>query len=282
MKLASWQRGDVAEYGRVDEAGPVAASDELRRRYPSLKALLSAGALRELADDRSGREPRTADELRWRPPIPGPDKIFCVGMNYAAHIREMGREPPRYPALFGRFPHSFVGHGDNLIRPRVSHKYDFEGELAVVIGKPARHVDRDSALDFVAGYTCLMEGTLRDYQDHTTQFTAGKNFQHSGAIGPWIVTADEIPDPKVLKLETRVNGEVMQRGELADLCVDIPAMIEYLSGICELRPGDIIATGTPSGVGAARRPPVWLKPGDTVEVDISEIGVLANLVVDET
>ncbi|RMF97326.1 MAG: FAA hydrolase family protein, partial [Gammaproteobacteria bacterium] len=218
----------------------------------------------------------------WLPPVPRPGKIFCVGMNYIAHIREMGRELPPYPALFARFPHSFVGHGQPVIRPRVSRHFDFEGELAVVIGHRARHVDRARALEAVAGYTCLMEGTLRDYQEHTSQFTAGKNFQSSGAMGPWLVTSDELPDPTVMRLETRVNGEVMQRGEISDLCADIPAIIEYLSGICELEPGDVIATGTPSGVGAARKPPRWLAPGDQVEVEISGIGVLANPVADES
>ena len=151
----------------------------------------------------------------------------------------------------------------------------------MVIGRPARHVTEAEALDYVAGYTCLMEGTVRDYQMHTTQFTAGKNFTASGACGPWLVTTDEIPDPDQLSLETRVNGKVMQTGDIGDLCIGIGRMIEYLSGIFELQPGDIIATGTPAGVGAVRKPPVWLKPGDTVEVDITEIGVLENSVADE-
>jgi 2-keto-4-pentenoate hydratase/2-oxohepta-3-ene-1,7-dioic acid hydratase in catechol pathway len=150
-----------------------------------------------------------------------------------------------------------------------------------VIGKAGRHIGRARATEHVAGYCCFMDGSIRDYQKHTSQFTAGKNFTASGAIGPWLVTADEIPDPKVLQLETRVSGERMQTGQLADLCIDIPAVIEYLSAIFELQPGDVIATGTPSGVGAARTPPRWLRAGDTVQVTISGVGTLQNPVVDE-
>ncbi len=282
MRLASWRRDGREAYGVVGPAGPQPASAAFAARYPSLAAVLAAGALAELSADSAAQPALGAGEFSWLPPVPRPGKILCVGMNYVAHIREMGRERPRYPALFARFPNSFVGHGQPVIRPRLSPCFDFEGELAVIIGRRARHVDRAQALACVAGYTCLMEGTIRDYQDHSSQFTAGKNFQSSGAMGPWLVSSDELPDPTVMRLETRVNGELMQRGEISDLCADIPAIIEYLSGICELEPGDVIATGTPSGVGAARKPPRWLAPGDLVEVAISGIGVLANPVADES
>lgn len=207
-------------------------------------------------------------------------KILCVGVNYRPHIEEMGREVPDYPVVFTRFPSSLVGDGEVLVRPRVSEKYDFEGELAIVIGKPARHVDRERAYDYVAGYCCFMDGSVRDWQTHTHQFTPGKNFEKSGAIGP-MVAADEIADPTALSLTTRINGQVMQEGRVADLVFDIPKLIEYCSTFTELLPGDIIATGTPGGVGAARKPPVWLKSGDVVEVEISGIGVLRNEVRDE-
>jgi len=208
-------------------------------------------------------------------------KILCVGVNYRPHIEEMGREIPSYPVVFTRFASSLVGPGEPVIRPQASEQLDFEGELAIVIGKNARHVSRENALDYVAGYCCFLDGSVRDWQRHTGQFTAGKNFDRSGAIGPMVPAAD-VPDPTTLELTTRVNGEVMQRGNVADLVFDIPRLIEYCSTFTELRPGDIIATGTPGGVGAARTPPVWLKDGDVVEVDISGIGVLRNPIQDES
>jgi 2-keto-4-pentenoate hydratase/2-oxohepta-3-ene-1,7-dioic acid hydratase in catechol pathway len=260
-----------------DAVQPVNAS--YRARLPTLAAALGAG---QLPADGDTDAPLPLDSIGFLPPIPRPERIFCIGMNYAEHIREMGREPPEYPAMFIRFPDSLVGHGEALVRPRVSREYDFEGELAVIIGRAARHVAREQALDHVAGYTILMDGSVRDYQRHTTQYTAGKNFTASGAMGPWLVTADEIPDPRRLSLETWVSGEKMQAGELSDLCIDVPAVISYLSQICELKPGDVISTGTPSGVGYARDPQRWLVPGDTVEVRISGIGSLVNPVVEES
>ena len=207
-------------------------------------------------------------------------KILCVGVNYRPHIEEMGREVPDYPVVFTRFPSSLVGDGEILVRPRASEKYDFEGELAIVIGKAARHVSRERAYDYVAGYCCFMDGSVRDWQNHTHQFTPGKNFERSGAIGP-MVAAAEITDPTVLTLTTRVNDQVMQEGRVADLVFDIPRLVEYCSTFTELLPGDVIATGTPGGVGAARKPPVWLQNGDVVEVEIGGIGVLRNEVRDE-
>ena len=208
-------------------------------------------------------------------------KILCVGVNYRPHIEEMGRDVPDYPVVFVRFPASLVGHGEAIIRPAVSEQFDFEGELAVVIGRTAHRVNRQNALDCVAGYCCFMDGSVRDWQRHTMQFTPGKNFDRSGAIGP-MVPASDVPDPTVLELTTRVNGEVMQRGRVADLVFDIPSLLEYCSTFTTLQPGDVIATGTPGGVGAARKPPVWLAAGDRVEVEISHIGTLANEVQDES
>lgn len=193
----------------------------------------------------------------------------------------MGREIPEHPVVFIRFPGSLVNDGEPIIRPRASEQFDFEGELAIVIGKRARHVTRADAHEYIAGYCCFMDGSVRDWQRHTGQFTAGKNFERSGAIGPMIPAAN-VPDPTTLKLTTRVNGRVMQQGRVADLVFDIPALIEYCSTFTELQPGDIIATGTPGGVGAARKPPVWLRDGDLVEVEISGLGVLRNAVQDES
>lgn len=208
-------------------------------------------------------------------------KILCVGVNYRPHIEEMGREIPSHPVVFIRFPGSLVEDGEPLLRPRVSEQFDFEGELAIVIGKTARHVARADAYEYVGGYCCFMDGSVRDWQRHTGQFTAGKNFERSGAIGP-VVPAASIPDPTLLDLVTRVNGEVMQQGRIADLVFDIPSLIEYCSTFTELVPGDVIATGTPGGVGAARKPPVWLRDGDLVEVEIPGLGVLRNAVRDES
>jgi len=207
-------------------------------------------------------------------------KILCVGVNYRPHIEEMGREIPEYPVVFVRFPGSLVGDGEALLRPRVSEQFDFEGELAVVIGKPARHVSKDDAYDYIGGYCCFMDGSVRDWQRHTGQFTAGKNFERSGAIGP-VVPASDVQDPSALQLTTRVNGKVMQEGRIADLVFAIPTLVEYCSTFAELQPGDVIATGTPGGVGAARKPPVWLRDGDSVEVEIPGLGVLRNPVEDE-
>ncbi len=279
MKLASFRIAGRNSYGAVMEDGIAAASKAFRQRYTDLRAVLEAGAAQELAAN-LGRERLSVGETEFLPPVTRPDKILCVGVNYRPHIAEMGRQVPEYPVVFVRFPGSLVGHGQPILRPRVSEQFDFEGELAVVIGKRARHVSKNDALEYVGGYCCFMDGSVRDWQRHTMQFTPGKNFEKSGAVGPCIVTADEIPDPSVLELATRVNGETMQQGRLAELVFDIPALVEYCSTFTELLPGDVIATGTPGGVGAARTPPAWLKQGDVVEVEIDGVGLLRSPVRD--
>lgn len=280
MKLLSFEINGQCSYGMAKDGVVREAGEQLKARYPDLKALIKADAFALLAADDSGKS-HSHESVKFLPVIPNPDKIICVGVNYLPHIKEMGRETPDYPVLFVRFPGSVVGHQQNIIRPKVSEKYDFEGELAIVIGKKARHVRRQDAFDYIAGYCCFMDGSVRDWQKHTMQFTAGKNFSQSGAMGPWLVSRDEVPVPAALQLTTRVNGDVMQEGALSDLLFDIPFLIEYCSTFTELLPGDVIATGTPGGVGAARTPPVWLKNGDTVEVDITGIGLLKNVVADE-
>jgi 2-keto-4-pentenoate hydratase/2-oxohepta-3-ene-1,7-dioic acid hydratase in catechol pathway len=183
--------------------------------------------------------------------------------------------------IFVRFADSLVGHEQPLIRPRVSEHYDYEGELAVVVGTRARHVSRANALEHVAGYSCFNDGSVRDYQRHGLQWTPGKNFHRSGSFGPWLVTADEQPDPRQLRLRTLLNGEVVQNESVAELCFDVPQLIEYCSTWTQLEPGDVIVTGTPGGVGAGRTPPLWMKAGDSVEVEISGLGTLRNRVHDE-
>ena len=274
MRIASIQLDGRPVYGRVDGDQIVVAEAALLARCPTLADLLAADAVAELAAADGFKV--QIDDAVFAPVIPQPGKIICVGINYMAHMKEMGHGEPEYPVLFTRFADSMVGHGQSLIRPDNSDHYDYEGELALVIGRTAHHVSASEALYHVAGYTCLMDGSLRDYQRHTSQFIPGKNFDRSGAMGPWLVTADEIPDPGALKLETRLNGEVMQSAPVDDLKFDVPHLIEYISGFCVLQPGDVISTGTPAGVGFARDPQVWLQPGDTLEVDIDGIGVLAN------
>lgn len=282
MRLASFRVHGVPGYGLVTDEGLRPVPTPVAGRYPDLRSALAAGALRQVADAAAANPWCFGlDEVVFEPPIPDPGKILCVGINYLAHIHEMGREPPEYPVLFVRFPETLTGHGRPLRRPSVSTQYDFEGELAVVIGRSARYLKPEEALDHVAGYACLMDGSLRDFQRQTSQFTSGKNFPSSGAFGPWLVTADELPDPAVLKLETRLNGEIMQQAPVSDMRFGVAELVAYASTVMQLEAGDIISTGTPSGVGFARQPPLWLKPGDVVEVEIGGIGVLRNEVVDE-
>lgn len=281
MRFATFDAAGRQGYGTVAGEHVRAASDKLLSRYPDLRAVITAEALRELAEDVGGDLLALAD-ITLLPVIPNPGKVFCIGVNYRPHAEEMGRELPQYPTVFTRFATSLVGHGEALVKPHASEAYDFEGELAVIIGRPARHVSREQALDYVAGYSCFMDGSIRDWQKHTSQFTPGKNFEQSGALGPWLLARDQIADIGGVALTTTVNGDVMQRGRIDELLFDIPAIIEYCSTFCELRPGDVIATGTPGGVGAARKPPRWLQAGDVVSVDLGEIGRLENRVIAES
>lgn len=267
-------------WGRVEGDEIIVPDKAFLHANPLLVDAIAKDALGMLLDVRESARIPVA-EAAFAPVIPNPGRIICVGINFIPHILEMGREPPEYPWLFVRWPDSQVGHRQPLVKPCASEKYDFEGELAVIIGKPARHVRAADALNYVAGYSCFMDGSVRDWQNHGSQFTPGKNFKASGSFGPWLVTADEIPDPATLNLETRLNGQLMQKASLADLCFAVPALIEYCSTFAELQPGDVISTGTPGGVGFARKPPVWLQPGDTIEVAIDGIGVLQNPVVAE-
>jgi 2-keto-4-pentenoate hydratase/2-oxohepta-3-ene-1,7-dioic acid hydratase in catechol pathway len=283
MRLISFEHQTNPSYGVVrDGGGVVDAGRQLRGRYADLKAVLEAGALDELNALADAPADFAASDIVFLPVVPNPGKVLCVGINYLSHIRETGRETPRYPVLFTRFADTFVGHDQAIVRPKVSADLDYEGELAVIIGRHGRHIDRSQALEHVAGYTCCNEGSVRDFQYHTIQFTAGKNFYRSGSLGPWLLTRDEHPDPSRFHLQTRINGTVLQDAPVSDLCFDIPSLIEYCSIWTPLAPGDIIVTGTPGGVGRVRKPPIWMKPGDTVEIDIRGLGTLRNSIVDET
>ena len=282
MRLISFSTGDRASFGIVVGDGIVDAGARLANEFASLRDVLAAGAL-NLLRGMEGLSPDVAlADVRFLPPIPDrAAKFLCVGVNYMPHIAEMGRQPPEHPVVFVRFADSLVGHREPMIRPRESVQYDYEGELAVVIGRPARRVPPERALEHVAGYTCLNDGTLRDYQRRGPQWTAGKNFPASGAFGPWLVTADEIPDPAALTLTTRLNGQIVQRERVGELYFDVPALIAYCSTFTALEPGDVISNGTPGGVGAGREPPLWMRPGDAVEVEIDGIGKLENPIADE-
>lgn len=222
-----------------------------------------------------------AAELEFLPPVPAPSKIICVGMNYAGHIAEVGAPTPQVPPYFTRFASSLVGHEGALIRPAQSDQFDFEGELAVVIGARCRDVSAEAALGFVAGYAVFNDASVRDYQLRTPQWFMGKNFDGTGGFGPLLVTADELPPgASGLKLETRLNGAVVQSGRTDDLVFDVAALIADLAQAITLEPGDVIVTGTPSGVGFSRKPQLWMKPGDLCEVEIEGLGLLRNSIRD--
>jgi 2-keto-4-pentenoate hydratase/2-oxohepta-3-ene-1,7-dioic acid hydratase in catechol pathway len=281
MKLASYTAAERSSYGIVTDGGLIDLGGRLGARYPTLRAALAGGALAEIAALAGGKPDLTLGEAALLPPIPAPDKIVCIGLNYRAHAAEAGLKVPEHPSLFLRLTNTLVPHGGALVRPSVSADMDFEGELAVVIGRGGRHIAAAQALDHVAGYACFNDGSLRDYQrQHSV--AVGKNFLATGGFGPWLTTADEIPDPSRLTLTTRLNGAQVQHGETADMIFSVPQIIAYVSAFTPLEPGDVISTGTPPGVGMARKPPLWLKPGDVVEVEISRIGVLRNPVVAET
>ncbi len=219
------------------------------------------------------------DEIRLLPPVPEPPKILCVGRNYAEHAREGGSEPPELPIWFGRFPHSLLAPGAPYVLPRVSTQVDFEGELAAVIGRPGRDITEARALEHVAGYTIFNDISIRDYQRRTTQWMIGKNFDRSGPLGPALVTRDEVPDPQALTLTVDVSGERMQEAGTATMIFSVAHLIADISRVMTLEPGDLIVTGTPSGVGFARKPPRWLRAGDVVRVAITDLGVLETPIV---
>jgi 2-keto-4-pentenoate hydratase/2-oxohepta-3-ene-1,7-dioic acid hydratase in catechol pathway len=278
MKLLSFEITGINRFGAV--IGDRIVDLSARTKYSSLRAALAAGALAELKAAMQGQiGDFKLSDVTMLTPVPDAEKIVCIGVNYMAHILEVGRKPPEQPSVFFRLHHSLVADGMPIVRPIVSQDFDYEGELAVVIGKAGRSITREAALDHVAGYTCFNDGSIRDFQMKGS-LAIGKNFAATGSMGPWMVTADEIPDPKMLQLETRLNGKRVQHSGVDDLIFDVPAIINYVSAAFELVPGDIIATGTPHGVALGMKPPVWMKPGDDLEIEISKIGVLRNRVVD--
>jgi 2-keto-4-pentenoate hydratase/2-oxohepta-3-ene-1,7-dioic acid hydratase in catechol pathway len=278
MKLLSFAADGKDWFGVLRDDAVVTLNDKLAQ--PDLRAALAAGAMDQIRAiaQRAAPDRKLAD-IRFLPVIPRPGKILCAGINYRSHAAEMSRELPKQPSMFIRFADTLTGHGGELIRPKVSDHFDFEGELALVIGKGGRHIAPDRALEHVAGYTCFVDGSVRDYQKFSV--TSGKNFLGTGPLGPWLVTRDEIPDPGRLTLTTRLNGKQVQRSPTDLLIYSIPQIIAFCSNFTALSPGDVISTGTPEGVGHSRKPPLWMKAGDTLEVEITGIGVLRAYVVDE-
>jgi len=277
MKLASFQRAGHATYGVVQGDHYLQPPSEFLTRFPDVASVLRGAALQELQEAAlSGGTQVQPSTTLLLPALPTPGKIICVGLNYKTHVAETKRDDSAYPSLFTRFVDTLAAHGDTILRPPFSERFDFEGELAVVIGRGGRHISQAQAFDHIAGYACFNDITVRDWQRHTHQWTPGKNFPATGPLGPWLVTADEVGDVNALTLETRLNGEVMQHASLADLIFTIPVLIEYISRFTPLAPGDVIATGTPGGVGDRRTPPVYMKGGDVVEVEITGLGTLRN------
>jgi 2-keto-4-pentenoate hydratase/2-oxohepta-3-ene-1,7-dioic acid hydratase in catechol pathway len=284
MRLASFRVNGRTSYGAVTDGGIIDLGRKLSK-YPTLLDLFRAQAVGEAGAAAKGPADHQVKDVEMLPPILAPDKNICVGINYPDRSAEYkdAREAPKYPNLFCRFPTSLVGTDQPIVRPKVSDKFDYEGEVVLVIGKEGRHVPREQALGIIGGVTLGNEGSVRDWLRHgTLNVTQGKNFDRSGSVGPWLVTTDELDSGKPLHLTTRVNGELRQEDTTDRLTWGFAWLINYISTFATLKPGDYIWTGTPTGAGVHRNPAVWLKPGDVVEVAVPEIGVLRNKVVDET
>lgn len=285
MKLITFHQGNTTRLGVLD-GNQVIDLNLAQPQVPSdLRQALRAGvdvtaAARAAVASNAPRTPLA--QLRLSEPVPEPGKIICLGLNYYDHAKEGGREKPVYPWFFLRGASSLIAHGEPGIRPRVSDRLDYEAELAVVIGRPARHLTQANALDCVFGYSCFNDISVRDYQKKTPQWTIGKNFDGTGGFGPVLVTADELPPGATgLRIQSRLNGQVMQDANTTDMIWGVAETIELLTECMTLEPGDLIIMGTPAGVGQARTPPVWMKHGDTVEIEIERVGLLSNPIVDE-
>ena len=282
MKVVTFERNGVRSYGILENDRVLDVGNRLASRYADLRAVLAAGALQELLiASTQGPQTFQVEEVNFEPVIPNPQKILCVGLNYISHRTETRRRETTYPSIFTRFADTQVGHETPVLRPSFSTAFDYEGELAVVIGRRGRHISEQDVSAHIAGYSCYNDVSVRDWQRHTAQWTPGKNFPNTGAFGPSLVTPDEIPDLGALTLTTRLNGKVMQEAQISDLIFSVPVIVSYISKFTPLYPGDVIATGTPGGVGDRRDPPVYMKDGDIVEVEIDRIGILRNVVQSE-
>jgi acylpyruvate hydrolase len=287
MRIVRFKSENGTRLGVVKGNNVIDIASDWADRPSDLAALLKRGpdALKEMSDlanRANGNQVRPFSEIKPAIPVERPGKFLCLGLNYADHVAESTHAQPKYPILFMRAPTSLVAHGEAIVAPSVSDNLDYEAELAVIIGRTMRHVSPEQALDGVAGYTCFNDGSVRDFQRHTTQWTMGKNFDRTGGFGPVFVTADELPRGAIgLKIETRVNGETRQSNNTSNMIFNVADSISYISQGMTLEPGDVIAMGTSSGVAAAHKPPKWLRSGDVVEIDIEKIGILSNTVANE-
>lgn len=282
MRLITYVRMGQVAIGVIKDDGIIELSKRLVPDLITIKELLEHNLLYKVKEiyDENGPDFSLA-EISYLPVIPNPEKIFCVGLNYQEHKKETGRPDVENPTIFTRFSNTQTGHLQSLLKPKFSERFDYEGELAITIGKGGRNISEKNALEHVAGYSCYNDGSVRDWQRHTSQFTPGKNFPATGPFGPFLVTKDEIGDYTKLPIETRLNGKVMQKAKLSDLIFPIPKLINYISTFTPLAVGDVIVTGTPGGVGDRRDPPVYMKPGDVVEVDIGKVGILMNFISED-
>lgn len=282
MKLASYLNKGRASFGVVVDGGIIDLVEASGGRHRSLKDILEPAQLAEVSALIKGRKPDLPlEDATFLPVIPDPGKIWCCGLNYHEHVQETQREVTEQPTFFLRVADSQVAHGQPIVRPRISTQLDYEGEIAVIIGRGGRHISEADAAEHVAGYAPYNDGTVRDWQRHTSQWVPGKNFWRTGGFGPWMVTSDDIPFGTVMSLTTRLNGQVMQHATTDMLIHSIARQIAYVSTIAPLAPGDVIVTGTPGGVGARRQPPVWMRPGDVVEIEVGHVGTLRNVIADE-
>jgi 2-keto-4-pentenoate hydratase/2-oxohepta-3-ene-1,7-dioic acid hydratase in catechol pathway len=280
MRLSTVRTAGRTTWGVVDQESFHDVGAVLAGRYADLKAAITAG-LAGVAEAAASAAATSLADIEWLPVVPNPDKILCVGLNYEMHRQETGRSAVENPTIFARYANSQTGHLAPIVRPKVSTDLDYEGELAIIIGKPGRYISREDALNHVAGYAIYNDGSIRDFQKHTHQFTPGKNFPDTGAFGPWMMTPDELGPLPDLRIQTRLNGQVVQNATFSQMIFDIARQIEYCSSFTRLEAGDVIASGTPGGVGAKRTPPLWMKPGDLVEVEIDKLGILRNPIVEE-
>ena len=282
MKLISFLQQGVPSYGVVIGDKVLDLTPILGAQAPDLKSLIANNLLGAAADT-AKTQPATLDlaGLEVLPVIPNPGQIFCIGLNYGEHVRETGREVTETPVIFLRLPQSQVGHGQDILRPVESYRLDYEAEIAVVIGKGGRRIREEDAWDHIAGYSCYNDGSVRDWQVATSQWTPGKNFYKTGGFGPWMVTSDEIAPGQVMRLQTVLNGQVLQDTTTDKMIHSIPRQIAYISTFTPLSPGDVIVTGTPGGVGNKRNPPVFMKPGDVCEIVVDAIGTLRNTIRDD-
>jgi 2-keto-4-pentenoate hydratase/2-oxohepta-3-ene-1,7-dioic acid hydratase in catechol pathway len=285
-RIATYSAGGRTAYGAVTDRGVIELSQRFGKDYPTLREVIAAGALTKLAEEAERRAPDLAlDGISLQPPIPAPEKIICIGVNYPDRNAEYkdGSDAPKFPSMFMRTPRSFVGHDSALIRPCASTQLDYEGEVALVIGKAGRHIKEADALGHIAAITLCNEGTIRDWVRHAKfNVTQGKNFDATGSLGPWIVPYTNESQIADIRLATRVNGETRQDDRTSRLIFGFRYLLNYISTFTTLVPGDVIVTGTPTGAGARFDPPRYLKPGDVVEVEADGIGVLRNGVADET